>query len=118
MCNFDSALGGLAEYVLDNVDVIELSEDTTTTSNVDFGDSRPMFKKKKVFGVNCIEVDDETYSKCIRGRVPYSRWSKFIEDEQLRDEMKRLFNSNKKVLMKNSRTGGMVYVKNAKNEGR
>ena len=98
-----------------DVDLGELVESTsasTMTSGIANSDSRPLFKKSTFIGHPCIEVDDATYSSCIRGKQPFKRWKKFIQsDENLRNELKQLYNRNKRVLIKNSKTGGMVYIK-------
>lgn len=109
-----------AQERLNSLDVIELTEQsdtsTTTTAGVSNTDTMPLshkvvIKKTKVFGHPCIEVDPETFHKCIRGKQPFARWSKYVEDEKLRDEMKKTFAQSKRMLVANSRDGSMVYVK-------
>ncbi len=106
--------------LLEQAELIDLmSEDSepasTATDGVTNPDAQPMsksvIKRSKVFGHPCIEVDAETFHKCIRGKQPFERWSKYVEDEALRDEMKKTFQRNKRMLMVNSRDGSMAYVK-------
>lgn len=100
--------------IVESIETIQLDEESaeasTTTSGVENPDAKPVFKKTKFMGYPVIEVDDDTYCKCILGKKPFSRWSKFIEDEHLRDEMRSMFARNQKVLMMNSQ-GTMVFVK-------
>jgi hypothetical protein len=84
---------------------------STTTSGVASPDSPPMFNKSKFMGHPCMEVDDETYSMCVQGKKPFSRWSKYVNDENTRNELKQMYHKNKRVLIKNERTGGMVFIK-------
>lgn len=84
---------------------------STGVGGVDNPDAKPMIKKTKFMGIPCIEVDDDTYTKCIRGKKPFSRWAHYVEDENLRNEMRKAFQSSKKLLMKNSRDESIAYVK-------
>jgi hypothetical protein len=84
---------------------------STTTGGVANPDAKPMFRKSKFMGHPCLEVDDETYSTCMQGKTPFKRWNKYVGDEAQRDEMRSMYKKHKKLLIKNSRTGGMVFVK-------
>lgn len=91
-----------------------LAEDaipTNTTSGVANSDSPPLFKSEKFAGCECIEVDDDTYMKCKFGKKPYSRWSGVVEDEPLRNFIQKRFKANDKLIVKNSKTGSMTYLK-------
>lgn len=108
------------EYLLESIEIVDINfgqilESTgasTLTSGIANSDAAPLFKKSSFAGAPCIEVDDATYSSCINGKKPYSRWSKFIKDnEDLRSELKQIYQKHKRVLIKNSKTGGMVYIK-------
>lgn len=110
----------LKEYIqqskiLEQAEIIDLEEEsrasTTTTDGVVNPDAKPMFKKSKYLGHPCVEVDDETYHKCIRGKQPFERWAKYVEDEDLRNEMRKTFQRSKRMLVMNSRDGSMAYVK-------
>lgn len=94
--------------------IIDLTEDvaaSTVTSGVANPDAKPMIKKSHFMGHPVIEVDDNTYCNCIQGKQPFARWSKYVEDEALRDEMKKTFQRSQRMLMMNSKTGAMAYVK-------
>src|SRR5690554_3320312 len=108
------------EYLLESIDIVDISFDqilestgaSTMTGGVANPDAAPMFKKSSFAGHPCLEVDDATYSSCINGKKPFSRWSKFIQDDEaLRSELKQMYQKHKRVLIKNSKTGGMVYIK-------
>lgn len=111
----------LEEYALGDLETIDCSledlfEDSTASSTTTGGVANPatppsIFKRTKFLGSPCLEVDDETYSRCMQGKEPFKRWSKYVEDEATREEMKKLYKTNKRVLLKNSKTGGMVYIK-------
>lgn len=91
-------------------DVISILEDTTTTSNVDMPDAKPIVKSKFI-GHNCIHVDDDTYSKCIAGKEKFARWVNYVGDDNLRSELKKMYNKNKRLLIQNTKSGTMVYIK-------
>ena len=111
------------EYLIESVNSLEVVEagfvdlfESTAASTMTGGfanpDAKPLFKKSSFAGSPCIEVDDATYSACINGKKPFKHWRKFIQDdENLRNELKQMYQKNKRVLIKNSKTGGMVYVK-------
>lgn len=97
-----------------NIPVVESESVTSTTAGVDTGDAAPLAfkaKKSKVFGHTCLEVDPDTYHSCRCGKMPYERWSKYVEDEELRNEIKSAYNRNGKLLIKNSLDGAMVFIK-------
>lgn len=104
------------EYILEGVEEIVLESEspgstTAGVANPDTQPSKPVFKRGKFMGHPTIEVDDDTYCKCIRGKQPFERWSKYVQDEELRDEMRKMFQRNKKMLMVNSKTGAMAFVR-------
>lgn len=86
---------------------------TTTTAGVANPDPQPArsFVKTKFAGHDCIDVDSDTYQSCIRGKKPFSRWAKFIEDEDLRNEVRGMFKKRKRVLMRDASSGHMSFVK-------
>jgi len=94
---------------------LEINEDSTAASTSTGGvanpDAKPLFNKSKFMGHDCIDVDDKTYSTCIKGKVPFKRWAGYVEDESLRAEMKSMYQKKSKILVRNERTGGMVFIK-------
>lgn len=104
------------EYILECVEeiVLESESPSSTTAGVANPDAQPVartFKRGKFMGYPTIEVDDDTYCKCIQGKQPFDRWSKYVEDEELRAEMRTMFQRNKRMLMVNSKTGSMAFVR-------
>ena len=101
--------------ISESIEVIQLDEEsegsTTSADNIDIPDGKPIFKRDNFMGYPVVEVDDDTYTKNIKGKRPFSRWASFIEDEDLRSDMRKEFASNKKVLMRNSKCGTMAYIK-------
>lgn len=105
------------EFCLENIEevVLPLDEDSTSASTMTGGvanpDAKPLIKKSKVFGNMCIEVDSDTYHKCHSGKIPFKRWSGYIEDEDLRNEVKSEYKKNKRVMIQDQKSGSMVYIK-------
>lgn len=93
----------------------KLQEDTAAPTNTTDGaaspDAKPLFKKGKFAGVDCIEVDGDTYARCKFGKKPYSRWSGVVEDEALRSYVQSHFNKSKQLMVMDSVSGAMVYIK-------
>lgn len=104
----------LKEYILENIEEVTLNEESTASSTltggVDMPDN-PTFKKSKVFGQPCIEVDPDTYHACVKGKIPYAKWEKYVQDSALRDEMKQMFYKNKRLMIQDSTSGAMAYLK-------
>ena len=84
---------------------------TVTTDGVANPDSPPLFKVSKFAGMDCIEVDSDTYTKCKFGKKPHSRWSGMIEDEKLRSFVQKNYYKASKLLVTDSQTGAMTYIK-------
>lgn len=108
------------EFTEDSISVIDINfslilEDSTSASTATSGVANPDAKpiiKSKFMGHPCVEVDDELYSACITGKRPFERWVKTIkDDENLRSELKSLYQKHNKVLIRNSKSGGMVFLK-------
>ena len=102
------------EYILESIEEIQLDEEsapaTTGTSGVAMPDA-PSFKKSKVFGKTCIEVDSDTYHACVKGKMPFARWTNYVKDDGLRDEMRKLYKTNKRLMIQDSSSGSMAYIK-------
>lgn len=96
-----------------NIEEVNLTEETATpsvtTSAVAVPDSP--FKTSKVAGCDCIEVDHDTYMRCKFGKKPYSRWSGYIEDENLRNFVRKHYSKSEKLLVMNNSSGAAMYFK-------
>lgn len=81
------------------------------TSGVANPDAKPIFrvKRRKELGHECFEVDEDLYNKCIKGKVPFERWSKYVSNEEDREMMKRVYQRNKRVIVKHGNK--MAYMK-------
>lgn len=116
------------EFAVDSIETIEtdlfreimnifdsmVNEDSTSSSTTTAGVQNPDAKPigiSSFMGHKCIEVDDETYSNCIQGKQPFKRWSHYTNNTDISSELKKMYNRNKKLLIKNKRTGSMVYIK-------
>jgi hypothetical protein len=101
---------------LNQIEVIELTEDTaasTTTSGVANPDGKVLtsIKRDKFMGHTCYEIDEDSYCNLIQGKTPFKHWAGYISDETVRNEVKTAFYKNKKLLVRNEKTGSMIYVK-------
>lgn len=99
-----------------NIGTVEmLKEDTgptVSTAGVAAPDAKMIKVKRETFiSRPCFVVDEKTYENCMRGKVPFKRWAGYIEDEGVREEVKDAFYKNKKILVKNEKTGAMSYLK-------
>ena len=109
----------IQEYYLDQIEEVQLplDEDSTASSTGTGGvakpDAKPIgsIKRKNVFGSPCFEVDSDTYHSCMKGKIPFKRWSSYIEDETIRNEIKSTYQKSKKVLLQDAKSGSMVYIK-------
>lgn len=95
---------------------IHLFEDdgaaTTQTDGVALPDAKPMrIKKESFLGYPCLSVDSDTYSNCMKGKVPFKRWASYIPDETMRADVQSMFYKEKRLLLKNEATGAMAYIK-------
>lgn len=64
-----------------------------------------------IVGNKYVEVDNETYHNCCRGKVPFQRWSSYIKDDNLRIGVKALYNKHKTLMVKNKETGAHSFIK-------
>ena len=68
-------------------------------------------KRDKFAGCEVFEVTPEEYSKCVRGRTRYERWSKKLNMEESDDIRSYAHkNPNSSIIVKNSQTGEMSYL--------
>lgn len=102
---------GVVESVVESVDLNEDAAATSATAGVANPDAKPVFKKSKFMGHDMVDVDDETFHGFVRGKIPFKRWTKYVENEDLRKSMKDMYYKNKRLLVRNERNGSMVFVK-------
>jgi hypothetical protein len=65
-------------------------------------------------GVDVFEVDHDTYSKCMVGRRPYERWKNYVDIDSETGKAIRDYafkNHKKSIILKDSSTSGMIYLK-------
>jgi len=109
----------LKEYIeiFESIEKVELFEEdssaSTSTSGVSLPDAKPItsIKRDKFMGHTCYEMDQDSYSNLMKGKIPFKRWSDYISDETLRTNVQSDYYKNKKLLIRNEKTGTMVYVK-------
>jgi len=92
--------------------VDESDAPTNVTAGVANPDAQPL-TKGSFAGYPCLDVDSETYVKCSRGKgkQPYARWKNYVGDKDLEEFIKKNFNKEKKLLIKNRDTGSMTFLK-------
>jgi len=73
--------------------------------------SLPVLTVTQMGNNKCIEMDEDTYEKCIRGKIPFARWSKYIPDEEMRNEVIKMYRKHKSLFIKNAKNGTMVKFK-------
>jgi hypothetical protein len=101
------------EYNYDKHIMLEDIENTTSMlPQID----RPLslLKRKQFAGVEVFEVDQHTYSKSVHGKIPFKRWANYVDMEsELGPQIKEYCqkNPNKPVILKDSVSGGMRYLK-------
>lgn len=83
---------------------------TNTTQGVSNPDS-PMLKTSRFMGYKCAHLDPDTYHVCCNGKKKGDRWMNYVKDERTREELKRLYSSNKRLLISNIETGSMSFIK-------
>lgn len=102
----------LREYLEEKDTVVESDAPTNTTAGVAGKDNPMSIKRTKIFGNPCIDVDDDTYAACSRGKQPYQRWKKYVKDNpDLEKEMKKDYYRNKKLMIRSKTTGTMSFIK-------
>jgi len=107
----------LSEFLESKIETVEVFEQdaasSTTTTGVANPDAKPIgtIKRDKFMGHTCYEVDDESYSNLMQGKTPFKRWSNYIKDDLTRKTVQSDFYKKKKLLVKNEKTGSMIFVK-------
>lgn len=101
----------------------ELLEDISNSVNgvagVKPGDEPPMksgtstILRRKFAGAEIFEVSSDTYYKCIYGKKKYSRYDKYVGNDEVGQSIREYGRKNPKasIVLKNISTGGMVYFK-------
>jgi hypothetical protein len=102
---------------LNSIETVVLFEDdgaaTTQTAGVALSDARPVIhmKRESFLGHPCLTVDSDTYMNCMKGKIPFKRWSSYIPDETMRADVQAMFYKQNRLLLKNETTGAMAYIK-------
>ena len=79
-------------------------------------DFPPVKKKKrkpddKFMGNPVFKVTQEEYDKCIRGKVKYERYAKYLQQENtdsVKDQIRK--SGAKSIIVQNEKTGEMSYL--------
>lgn len=89
----------------------ETTAPSTTTSGV-AGHPQPAFTKQKNFGYNSIAVDGESFHKLMYKQMN-KHWKNYLRDpkSEFGKAIRKEYNKNRKLILKNSETGEMVFIK-------
>jgi len=68
-------------------------------------------KHGKFMGCDVFDVDGETYSKCVRGKKPKSRYKKYVGDGDDGDEIRLHGRSRKPIILRHKDNGSMIKFK-------
>lgn len=100
------------KYLEEKDTVVESDAPTNATSGVAGKDNPMDVNKTRIFGNVCVDVDDDTYNACSRGKTPHKRWKKYVVDNpDLEHELKKSYHRNSKVMIRSKSTGAMSYIK-------
>lgn len=56
-------------------------------------------------------VDHDTFCKCIKGKKLGDRWYKYVDNEELREKLKKEFHRSKQIVLQSELTDGMVFLR-------
>lgn len=90
----------------------ESTEPATTTAGVANVEAPIELKKEKNFGYNCIVVDEETYSNLV-SKEKNKHWNRYLQDSnnEFGKAIKKEYYKSQSLMMKNEKTGEMVFIK-------
>lgn len=65
-------------------------------------------------GAEVFEVDSDTYHKCRLGKHRYHRWSKYVGESEVGQDIREYGKKNrgKAIIVMDSQTGAMMYLRN------
>lgn len=89
----------------------ESTAPTTTTAGVAIA-PQPIFKKEKNLGYNSIVVDEDSYNNLIY-KEKNKHWKRYMQDpkSEFGNAVKKEYLKSNKLILKNSKTGEMVFIK-------
>lgn len=79
--------------------------------------SKPL-KRKKFNGCEVFVVSSESYSNCISAKMKSERFSKYIGDFEIGNDIREYarLNPSKSIIIEDEVTGAMTYLKIGKND--
>lgn len=100
----------IEEHLL-NEEIANMTGDAVQMVDKPLGQGKVM-KRGTFAGADVFDVSDKTYCNCTQGKKPYTRWKNFIDDEDVASAVRdRVRNSKRPVIIRNSQTKVMTYVK-------
>ncbi|MDX1532656.1 MAG: hypothetical protein R3230_00460 [Nitrosopumilaceae archaeon] len=109
--DWEEILFATAWKLFGNKESLDESEAPTNVTSGVANPDAPMFRKSRFAGYSCVEVDSDTYMRCSQGKKKHARWKGYVEDENLRDFVRKNFNKEKRLLMKDKKSGAMLFIK-------
>lgn len=74
----------------------------------------PLFTTKRFAGMKEYVIPEEMYNTMRYGREPGDRWSSYVEDEALRNDLRSTFHGDGKLLLTCDKTGRSVVLRKKK----
>jgi hypothetical protein len=82
------------------------------------GEEPPVFhhspvRRSTFAGMTVFDCDDNTYARCIQGKKKYARYEKYVGADEFGQAIREFAfkNPKKPIVLRNSRTGEMIYLK-------
>jgi hypothetical protein len=86
-------------------------EDLNTTAGIANIEPPLGVKTSDFAGYKCVHLSKDEYHKCVRGKVPFERWNKYITDESRCKAIKEVFYKNKRVAAKCEELSAFAFLK-------
>lgn len=109
---------------MESEEIVALCEEmgmVSTDTNTDSIPKQPFVRPDSKFAGNAVfDCDDETFSKCIKGKKKYGRWSSYLGKDNpfyghIQNWMKQSY-KHKNFILRNNKSGAMVYARNIMGE--
>jgi hypothetical protein len=100
-----------SEFVSEDGAIANSVGDGTGIANYEKPLSSSPIKRSPFMGRTVMEVDHDTYCRCIKGRDHGSRWDKFIENEDIRSTLRKEYQKGKPLFVQSEYTKSLTYLR-------
>lgn len=109
----------LFDKIYKQVNGIQESEAPVNVANTSDGNvasDTPVIKPRKFAGMPMFDVDPDKYCDCKAGKYRYHRYSKYVGNDDVGEAIRQYGrkNPNDPIIVRNSQTGAMMYLKQPK----